>query len=240
MKEQRQDSILKMIEKTEFVTVGEIASALYVSLPTVRRDLAELEKRGLITRSHGGAAKSKNEQTPFDFRTGAKQDVKRRMCKAAASLIEEGQTIFIDGSTSCLHIADFIKDIKRLTVVTNGLTAMAMLSKLDIDCYLTGGKLIKRSLCFTGRRAEQFVSDFRFDMMFFSSSALNNDKSITDWSQPETELRRTIMERSEKKIFLCDSSKFSKSDTFFVETLDNVDIMITDRITDFEVESIIV
>ena len=227
MKKQRQKQILEIIGRDKFVTVDTLAKALFVSLPTIRRDLGELQKQGFITRSHGGACVRTLDDTPFDFRTGKVPSVKLSMAKAAATLIHSGDTVFIDGSTSCLHIGDNISG--EVTVVTNGVkTALSLARHDNITVYCTGGELIKNSLSYAGVRAEQFADDFFFDKMFFSSSALDNDGNITDYSLAETSLRRKVMQKSRQKIFLCDKSKHGKAQGCFVARLCDIDTVISD------------
>ena len=213
MKSQRHQQIIEILEKQQFATVTQLADMLFVSLPTIRRDLALLEREGLIRRSHGGAcAKGVGDATPFDYRSGKLPRVKLNMSHAAASLIEDGDTVFIDGSTSCLHIADNMGHLNNVTVVTNGVRLLEKLMRLDnITVYSTGGQLIKSSQSFAGMRAQLFVTDFYFDKMFFSSSALDEKGNITDYSLAETQLRRSVFERSRKKIFLCDKSKYGNA-----------------------------
>lgn len=227
MKKQRQKQILEIIGHEKFATVDSLSKKLFVSLPTIRRDLGELQKQGLITRSHGGACVRSLDDTPFDFRSGRVPSVKLSMAKAAAALIQSGETVFIDGSTSCLHIADNIPE--NVTVVTNGVkTALALAQRDNITVYCTGGELIKNSMSYAGVRAEQFADDFYFDKMFFSSSALDSEGNVTDYSFAETSLRRKVMQKSRQKIFLCDKSKHGKAQGCFVATLSDIDTIISD------------
>lgn len=229
MKSERYQKIVEIIENRKFVSVSDLARELYVSEPTVRRDLASLEADGLIRRSHGGATTKQGDDTPFNYREGKVPRVKLNMSRAAASLIENGDTVFIDGSTSCRHIADHIDGLESVTVVTNGAPIMSKLSQLtNVTVYSTGGQLIKNSQSFAGMRAQLFVTDFYFDKMFFSSSALDKSGNITDYSLPETQLRRSVFERARKKIFLCDKSKLGMSCGYFVASLRDIDTVVSD------------
>lgn len=147
MKNERQEQILKILNEKEFATVNTLADTLYVSLPTVRRDLTELAKKGLIRRSHGGAAavNDKRLAVPFDFRTGSGRDIKVRMSRAAAALVSDGDTVFIDGSTSCMQIAGFLKERCGITLVTNSAHLAGALCGTGFDIHCTGGRLIESS-----------------------------------------------------------------------------------------------
>lgn len=236
MKNERQEKIIEILNEKEYATVGYLADSLYASLPTIRRDLSELARRGLIQRSHGGAAivNDRRLAVPFDFRTGSGREIKIRMSRAAAKLVSDGDTVFIDGSTSCMHIGDFLRNRKNLTVVTNSAVLPAKLADFGFDVHCTGGRLIESSLCFVGSRAIKYAGDFHFDIMFFSSSAVSETGIVTDYSQTETELRRAVFSGTDKKILLCDSSKFNKSAAFFVTRSSSVDLIITDKNPDFE------
>lgn len=233
MKSERHQKIIEMIENRNFVSVSDLANELYVSEPTVRRDLAFLESQGFIRRSHGGATGKSGNDTPFDYRTGKVPRVKLNMSRAAASLIQNGDTVFIDGSTSCRHIADHLEGLSDVTVVTNGAPIMSKLCQIPgITVYSTGGQLIKNSQSFAGMRAQLFVTDFYFDKMFFSSSAVDKSGNITDYSLPETQLRRSVFERTRKKVFLCDKSKYGIMCGYFVASLNDIDIVISDMYFD--------
>ena len=235
MKNERQDKILKILNEREFATVSFLADTLYSSLPTIRRDLAELARQGLIIRSHGGAAAVNDTRLamPFDFRTGSGRDIKLRMSRAAAELIHDGDTVFIDGSTSCLHIADFLKEHASITVVTNSVLVPMKFTDYGFDIHCTGDRLLKSSLSYVGSRAVEYTRDFHFDCMFFSCATVSDSGIITDYSQQETELRRSVMTRSDKRVMLCDSSKFGKSSAFFVADAHDIDLIITDATPKF-------
>ena len=212
-----------------------MSQALFVSLPTVRRDLAELEKRELIIRSHGGAKKLRSENTvaPFELRKTVNAKEKRRLCEAALPLISDNQIIFIDASSSAMQLAYLLSSEQNLTVVTNSIILCTILSKRGIKNYCTGGEFQQKSMCFAGEIAENNISEFNFDIMFFSSHGVNDENMITDTSFKETMLRRQVLRRSKKTVFLCDSSKFGENAPYNLVPLDKLDYIITDK-SDFE------
>lgn len=235
MKSERQENILEILKGKRFATVEYLAKTLYSSAPTIRRDLNDLEEKGFVKRSHGGAmiADTENSPIPIDFRNRKNIYEKIGMCKKAAELIKENSVIFIDGSTTTLHLADCIPQDKNITVVTNSLLVCARLCEKNITTHCTGGILVPSSKAFVGQRAEAVIRDFCIDTCFFSSHALNDEGKITDYSDMETSLRKVMLENSKTKVFMCDSSKFSKTSSFNVTDLDSVDYVITDApITD--------
>jgi DeoR/GlpR family transcriptional regulator of sugar metabolism len=200
-----------------------------VSLPTIRRDLAELNAKGLIRRSHGGAMLAgDNNEIPVEFRSTLKTAEKAKMCKVAAGLVKKNYVIFLDASTTVLHIADYIRNIEGITVVTNGLAASNLLCKYNINTFCTGGHLLTSSQAYVGSRAEHFVADFNASIMFFSTSAINKEGLISDYSESETSLRKAMLKHSRLKVFLCDSSKIGRDSVFKVCDINNIDYIITD------------
>lgn len=236
MKNERQQKITEILKNRGWVTVKELSGLVYASEPTVRRDLAYLSNEGLVRRAHGGACGVSDSrcESPFGLRADNVSNVKMRMCRAAAALVHDGDTVFIDGSTSCLHIADYLDGSMRLTAVTNSVMLAGMLEGGGFDVYCTGGRLIKSSLSYAGARACEFAGDFRFDIMFFSARAIGDDGVITDYSLPETQLRRRVMQLSKTCVMLCDKSKFSRSSAYFTANASDIDILITDASDEFE------
>jgi len=230
IKEERHNELIKVLKEKRFASVDYLSQKLFASLPTIRRDLAELENKGFLMRCHGGAMITDDEKLdiPIAFRNVTNIREKIKICKLAASLINDGNVIFMDASTTVLHIIDFIKNKKNITVVTNSMQACTLLYKYNIKTYCTGGFLLENSLAFVGRRAEEFVTDFHADIMFFSSCALDNEGYVTDYSEYEASLRKTMFKYANKLVFMCDNTKFNKSSIFNIIHLKNVDYIISD------------
>ena len=228
-KNERLREIVEILKKDGFSSVSDISKRLYVSQPTVRRDLDILERQGVIRRNHGGAMLCENEiSSPVSFRKKKRSKQKSAICRMAATLIEQGGVIFADASSTALHLCEYIKPSDDLTVVTNGLPLFNALVGEGINAILTGGNLIENSQAFVGGVAKRSISAFNADLMFFSSSALGADGMISDYSEMETELRATMTERSRKKVFLCDGTKFDHSSPYCLMRISDVDYIVTD------------
>lgn len=238
LKEERHDKILEILERDTYISAQKLSQLLYVSLPTIRRDLAELKQRELIIRSHGGAKRLNSEHSvePIDFRKTVNHNIKRRLCQAAVTLIKDDDLIFLDASTTVLQMADFIPQKSSITVVTNSILLSTLLPKQGIRTFCTGGELQQNSMCYAGSFAEDFIKKFNFNKMFFSSHGVNDKQDIIDTSMSETLLRQVALNQSKKSVFLCDSSKFSLSASYNLTNLENVDYIITDR---FDTENIL-
>ena len=230
--EQRYEAILEMLNRDQFLPATTLAKRLYVSLPTIRRDLAELDRRGLILRTHGGAGSLKEGhfQLPLSLRTPVKAREKRLLCHEAAKLVKEGDIIFLDASTTVRPMADELKNIRHITVITNSIPLASLLCDRGVRTYCTGGEILEVSRGLAGSYAEQFISHFNIDIAFLSSFAISPSGTVADTSEGETALRRIVLRQAAKRIFLCDSEKFNRSAPFNLTPISSLDLLITNAI----------
>ena len=230
LKEERYDKILEILDEETYTFAESLAKRLYVSLPTIRRDLGELAKRGLIIRSHGGAKKIGEEHAvlPPDYRMVQNRAEKRRICKRAAEEIKDGDIVFIDVSTSASQIADYLSEKRSITVVTNSIPLAVLMKKKHIKCYCTGGEIQDNSLGYAGLLCEEMIRRFNIDVAIFSSYGVTEEGMIVDPSLEETSSRRVAISFSKKSIFLCDRSKLGLYAPYNLVRLCDVDYVITD------------
>lgn len=224
MKDERYSLILEMLKDGKYISTDELSRALYVSLPTIRRDLAALQQMGLVVRSRGGAvARSTIDAPPVSFRSGFHMAEKLKLASAASKFLRDDCTIFMDESSTTLHIIDSMINYKNIKVVTNSIPVINQLSKYNIETHCLGGQLDRDTMSFYGTEAFDELELYSIDIVFFSSSGICNDGQIVDYSRQATELRRKIFRKAAAKVFLCDKSKFGKRDTFVLCNLSNVD-----------------
>ena len=230
IKEERYDKILALLEEEQYISAQRLSQMLFVSLPTIRRDLTELQRRNQIVRSHGGAKKIQGEHTvaPLNFRRTVNALSKRALCRAAAELVRDNDIIFIDSSTTTLQMADFLSEKKGITVITNGITLASALAQKGIKTYCTGGEIFENSLAHFGSFAEDFIRRFNIDTLFFSCHGVNQKGMLTDPSLPETQIRKVAIAQSKQTVFLCDETKFSLSTPYNLVSIDAMDYVITD------------
>ncbi len=229
IKNNRQEQILEILKTEGFVGVNDLGSRLFVSLPTVRRDLDILEKSGLVRRSHGGAVLASDAvSTPVSYRRGKRVHEKMRMAHLAATLIESDQLIFTDASSTVLYLSEHIKESDRVSVVTNGIPMCQMLAKQNVTVYSTGGRLLREPMGFVGSTAERTVSHYCADLFFFSSASLNEEGLISDYSEEENDLRSIMFERSRRAVYMCDSTKFGRTSSFCMFEIGRADYVVTD------------
>lgn len=232
MKEKKEKEILEFLQSKQFATVEQIAESLYLSQSTVRRKLNVLQDKGLITRTHGGAKViDRNNALPgFTFRFHKNISEKKKMAKVGASLIKDGDVVFIDGSTSAFYVATFLKGLKNISVITNGIDTLSELAKTDIKTYSTGGAISQTNKSvLVGHQGESVVNNFYADIMFFSTSAISENGKVYDCFEEETSMRKTMIANSRKKVLLLDSTKFTATSPYVICNVDDIDVLITDK-----------
>lgn len=210
---ERQNEILNYLKIYETVSVKKLTELFFASEATIRRDLNELERSGLIRRVFGGAtiAVSESKPLPLYVRENENFAEKIEICRQASELIRDGMVIFLDASSTCQYMVRFLGGFKDLTVVTNGLKIANMLHENQIRTYCTGGSLIKNSFAFVGRKAEEFLKDIRTDICFLSCLGMSNDGTFTDVSEEELDLRKEAMLVTKTLVMLMTDSKFGKT-----------------------------
>lgn len=230
LKKERQERILQTVSEKRYCTVNLLSKSLYVAPITIRRDLEEMEKAGLLKRCHGGAAieDHRNREVPFELRDRENAAAKARIAQKAAKLLHEGDTVFLDASSTVAHIADFITPELELTIITNSVYVLEKLRGKQIRCYLTGGMLVENSHALVGKIAEETVRSLYADICFFSSQGITEDGIITDYSEEETRLRKEMLTHSAKSVFLYDRSKIGKRSLFKLCHTDQLYRIITD------------
>lgn len=232
MKEKtREQQILDILKAQGHTRVQALCSALYVSEATVRRSLATLERKGLIRRTHGGAALPENytHVGPFRSRIILNSAAKRQIAEKAAALVSDGSIVFLDQSSTAFYLAEKLTEKKGLTVVTNNIEIAACLSQTDFDVFLSGGQLCRNArMCLVGADAEQTFRQFYADFVFFSTRSLSENGILSDCNREEIHVRSAMLQNAAKKVFLCDSSKFSTTSGHIQCTLEDVDLLISE------------
>ena len=211
---EREEKILCLLAADEVISVEEIAKRLYISKPTVRRDLDKLSKKGLIARTHGGAMlikKAADATIPFALREQEQNSAKAIMASKAVQFIKDGDTVMLDGSTSAFAIVPLLAEFKNLIVITSSAKSSFMLGQMGIKNICTGGHMVNKSLSYVGEDAVRTVNNYNADVVFFSCRGVSTDGFLTDNSIEENQLRKAMIKKARKAVFLCDQSKFDKT-----------------------------
>lgn len=237
---ERQHAILQKIKKEKNVKVSELLDMFQVSFETMRRDLDFLEKQGVIKRFHGGAAWLEDDyrqELPLAVRELKHTDEKHALAEKAATLVSEGQSIFLDVSTTNTEFAKVLKTrFQRLTVLTNSFPiAELLMSKPDFTIIFVGGVVRNQEKCVVGDLAEAFVSQFRTDLFFMSASGVSLENGVTDYGAGEVQLKKKVLAFAGKTIVLADSSKIDAVSLLHICGLDSIGVIVTDPDIDTQI-----
>lgn len=229
---ERRNKILSLLAEKRSVLVQDMSKLFGVSEETIRRDFNDLEKKGLLVRTHGGAVLTDDSrlESPLEVREGINIAGKDVIGRRAAQMVQDNDTIILDASTSALYVAKHIKDKKGLTVITNAERIIMELSSCDdITLISTGGILRKKSLSYVGKMAQNVIKNYYANKLFFSCKGFSPKRQLTDSNEQESEIRKTMIECSEQVIFLCDHTKFNKVGYVTTASIDKIHYIITDK-----------
>ncbi|GAB4354311.1 MAG: DeoR/GlpR family transcriptional regulator [Kiloniellaceae bacterium] len=226
----RHERILSLLEARGFVSIGSLAKSFAVSEQTVRRDLNELEKRGLVTRYHGGAGLPPVAgDVDYDKRKRSHAREKQRIAEMVAAQIPEGATIFIDIGTTMEAVAEALLNHRRLTVVTNHLTVATILNrKRDFQVILAGGVLKHNDQATTGEATREFLEKFRVGYGIFGIGGVSEEGDLLDFDFRDIGVSAMAMKISRKRLVALDHSKFTSEAIVRVAHLRDVDMVFTD------------
>ena len=232
MKERTRDQqVLDILKENGHTSVRTLCQTLYLSEATVRRCLSQLERRGLIRRTHGGAALLENytHVSPFRSRIILNSGAKREIAEKAAALVPDGSIVFLDQSSTAFYLAERLTEKVALTVVTNNIEIAACLSTTNFDVYLSGGQLCRDArMCLVGADAQETFRQFHADFAFFSTRSLSDTGVLSDCNREEIHVRNAMLGNAACCVFLCDSSKFGTTSGHIQCTLSDVDTLISE------------
>lgn len=233
LNKEREQEILNILKVTNgFVTVKSLCDTLYASESSIRRDLQSLEKRGLVKRTYGGAELVTNFSNIITFNQRTQQNInaKRLIAQKAATLIKEGDIVFLDQSSTSFYLANEITNRSGLTVVTNNTEILVRLANSKIKVISSGGYLSSENRnCLIGGDARQTFENIYADIMFFSTKCISTEGIISDCSREEIIVRNAMLKNSAKKVFLCDSTKFGIHSPYKQCELSDVDYFISEE-----------
>jgi len=233
---ERQETILNYLKQNRISTIRELSKIVWSSESSVRRDIKVLEQKGYVKQIYGGvvSAEYENNVVPINLRDSSNVSIKEDLAKKAANYIFNGATLFMDGSSTVRRIIKYIGKFKDLKIITNNQRIFSECTHSHIKLYCTGGLFDSQNSIFFGNTAENYINHTSADIFFFSSQAISNYGEISDISEEETSLRKAMLSRSKKKIFLCDSSKLGLQKTFTLCNKDEVDLIICDKVLPWE------
>ncbi|MFC3689362.1 DeoR/GlpR family DNA-binding transcription regulator [Aquipuribacter hungaricus] len=232
---QRQEVILERIRREGGVRVSELVDTLGVSDMTVRRDIAQLADRGLVVRVHGGATLSDAPHSSFEpaFRTklGEEREEKLAIARAAAALVAPGSSVALSAGTTTLALAEELRDVEDLTVVTNSVPVADALfdpDRRDRTVVLTGGTRTP-SDALVGPVAVQALRDLHVDLLFLGVHGFSERTGCTSPNMTEAATNRALIAAAGKTVVVADHTKLRLVGLATIVGLDDVDVLVCDH-----------
>ncbi len=231
--DERAGRILDILKQYNYVTVKHLIKMLNYSTATVNRDLNALQRQGLVKRSYGGVELVQPNHIPTEMRYYKMKHEKRLIAAAAAKHIKDGDTVFIDCSTTTHYLKEFIKERKNLTVITNNVALVADLSACGIKVICLGGKVIETPYGLGSAETVRSAASYKADKLFFSTGAFF--KNATVGVGIYFELIKTMMGNSAGVYYLADSDKLEKPTKRVLCDFSEIDYLFTNY--DFDRET---
>lgn len=230
-RQERLDLILDKLQQTGYVSVSELSEDLGVSAVTVRTDLDSLEADGQLQRTHGGAVPlhSNEEMLSFSARQRERSDAKEAIGIAAAALVEDGEAIILDASTTSWHMARHLLNHRDLTVLTNGLhVAIELLRGPGVNVIVPGGAVWREAGAVVGPLAGPAPEGINIAKVFYSGRGFDLDTGLSDPNRDEVLLKQTLLRPGRDLTVMVDASKFGKVAFATITGLDRIHRVITD------------
>jgi DeoR family transcriptional regulator, aga operon transcriptional repressor len=232
----RSEQIMKFLLRVGTASIEEIVAVAGSSAPSIRRDLARMENRGLIRRTHGGATLVEPllyEPFRYDSSFLAREQrfamEKRRIGAVAAELVQAGETIGLSAGTTTTHIGRSLRHREKIQVITNAINiGMELCNQPGIRTYLTGGVVPWAwSFSLTGHSALEFLDDVYMDKVFLSVTGLDAERGATTLETDEALVYRKMLKQSKQVIVVADSSKVGKISPAFICPTSEIQVLIT-------------
>jgi DeoR family transcriptional regulator of aga operon len=232
LNEERRRSILEMMQRDGRVLVVDLAQQFGTSQITIRKDLELLDTQGLIQRTHGGALPIPIGAL-LDPTLREKEKLHRReklrIAEAAAKLVEEGESVLLDSGTTTTAIARALKEMRRVTVITNATNIASELAGTNVEVILTGGTLRKNSFSLVGPLAEESLRQLRADILFLGVDGFDTKAGLFTPNLLEAQVNRIMVEIATRTIAVCDSTKFGRRSLCKIVPPSAVNQVITDK-----------
>ncbi len=233
MKRERIEEIADILDKRGKMTLEQLEEVFpNVSQMTLRRDLFQLEEDGRIIRIRGGAMSVKEVQKvsgeAYTKKTTINTDAKIVIAQKAATLIDEGISIFLDGGTTAMYLSKEMPDIK-CNVFTNGIAvAMELAQKKNINITVVGGQLMKDNLSTASPAAKEYFSLTNFEIAVVSATAFTPENGFSCNSQIESDLLKQVFKKARHVYMMLDSSKIGKINPYTFAHIEDINVLITD------------
>jgi len=229
--DERMQSVLRMLETRDSVAVAELAQTFSVSEVTVRSDLSELARQGLVARVRGGvrALQRGQSEVGFDLRLRIESERKQAIARAAAALVDEGEAVALDSSTTAYYLALELRAKRELVVVTNGLLIAAALADAPgITVLVTGGMLRLSAMSLVGDLGADVLRTTRINKGFLGARGLSLERGLMDLNPDEARIKQEMADACEQVYGIFDGTKWHRSALLSFVSVDDLYGIVTD------------
>lgn len=229
---ERRNEILRRLSLSGRVIVSELSHDFSVSEETIRRDLEKLESEGLARKTYGGAVSPEKKEfdLPFNVRMSVNTAAKEKIAAGLTELVSDGDSIFLDASSTAIFAVKQLKDKKELTVITNSVEILLELSDMaGWNVISTGGLLREGTLSLVGSTALKTVQNHHVDLAIFSAAGLDMSFGVSETTEFNAGIKQAMIENSRRKILILDKTKFDRVSFVRVCTVSRIDALVTDE-----------
>lgn len=234
--QKRIDVVNAYIQKKEEVKLSELERMMPdVSAMTLRRDLSELEKKGEIIRIRGGARSIKSlskrmiKEDIYSRRMEENPEGKKIIGQKATILLNEGENIYIDSGTTAMCFAEKVPDISLAVLTGAPNVALELTRHKKIEITMIGGHLSRENFSVTGIVGVEFVRNTNINTAFICTSGFSLESGFTSGNLNECEIKKAVISKAERVVLLMDATKVDKRHMFTFASLDDIDVIVTDR-----------
>lgn len=232
IKEKRIKKIQEYVIEHQSASLDELVTVFDVSKNTIRRDVQELVDRGELKKVYGGVSVIHKKLESFEDRQVRNQQQKISISKKASSFVEDGDFIFIDSGTTTIEMFEFLKD-KNITIFTNSIDFIVRALPFEnLNVISIGGMLERKTNALVNPRNMDLLKDYNIKKAFMASTGISLVNGVTNASPLESELKKTVVNRSAEVYLLVDQDKFDKYGLMTYCGLDEIDFLVTNEIPD--------
>lgn len=230
---QRKQHLLELLSQDGRIVAKSLSEQLGVSEDTIRRDLRELAKEGLLTRVHGGALPVSPAEAVFAERQGISTGAKADIGRVAAAMVQPGQVIFVDGGTTAVQLARHLRADLKATVITHSPSiAVELSSHPHIDVIMLGGVLFKHSIVAFGAATVEAIGRLRADLYFMGVCSLHPEAGIGTGNFEEACVKRAFCNAATETVVLASPEKLNTGSPFQIVPLDQIGRIVVNRSVD--------
>lgn len=227
MQNHRQQQIMELLHKNEYLRISHLAELCEVSQVTIRKDVEQLSQMGLLSKTHGEVALVNTATTPLKYRSTVNSGAKRMIAEAAADLIVDDDAIILDSGSTTMCIAREILNRAPITIFTNSVPISYELAQSNHYVSVCGGEILSRTLSLVGADSEQFFKKLHANKIFLGVTGVRDNFDLTTGLMREASIKRSMVSAADELILVADSTKFAHGSIFPFANFTQLNVIIT-------------